>query len=674
MIRIKTIQKVMSCVTAAMLCTTCIGLNSFAEESDTEDAPLYEQTPVTQFRVDNLSPQVETDMDYTDWWYSKWEDCHYIFLPATADRTQLTVTYETEDDTQLYLNDTLIVSGASTALLSDDEFSIRAGETDCGTLKILQSNVGCMYLDTTNGCIDYLDVHWWTTQNGTALVLDTDGSTQYSGRVARISPHGNSSWDYSDKKSYNIKLASKADLYGMGSAKRWVLLGNYLDHSMLRNNVAMEMARAGGVESVTDSVFIDLFSCGSYRGTYQLTERIGVQDNRVNIRDLEEDTQDLNERELSEYEQKVVGAESASDYIENSYKYFDIPNDPSDITGGYLLQFQMWIRYGYRAESGFITSRGQTIQIDGPEYASEAQVLYIRNFVQEMEDALYSDTGYNSLGKHYSEYIDVDSLIRAYLVQEIVMNSDGTFTSFFLWKDSDRTGDGKLHFGPPWDFDLTCNNYPIAKSNSMGDVGYSSRTDNLYITCFPIDGYDTDLTDTHGSNRPTCGVSWIGQLYRRGDIVKRVSEIYFEEFAPYLDALTGADGESTALVTQMAADILPSAEMNNARWHMYGGRKYCKFNTSSGADFMESAELVRSFLENRKAWLDQLWAPMYSGEGYYLLGDVNVDGKCNASDVRMLQQWLLTAGPMTCMPAADLNQDGKIDAQDLSLMKQNLLH
>ena len=196
----------------------------------------------------------------------------------------------------------------------------------------------------------------------------------------------------------------------MGKAKKWALLSNYLDHSMLRNKVTSEISRAGGMEYVMDSVFVDLYADGSYRGTYQLTERVQIQKQRVNIRDLEEETELLNNNELDEYPQILSGIpENSNDqYVVNSYKYYDTPNDPDDITGGYLLQFQLPGRYSYKAESGFITSRGSVIEIDGPEYASKEQVLYIRNFVQEMEDAFYSETGYNSKGKHYSYYIEVD--------------------------------------------------------------------------------------------------------------------------------------------------------------------------------------------------------------------------------------------------------------------------
>lgn len=629
-----------------------------AEDDDKNSMPnLYSQTPIVKFRVSNMSPNTETDLDYTDWWYSKWEDCHYIFLPVTADRSNLIITYKTEKEA-LYLNDKQITSGQMTSILSEkDEFEVTVGDTYCGKLKIMQSNIGCIYLKTSRGGLDELDANRSLMENGQALMLNENGATEYSGSIEKVTAHGNSSWDYSQKKPYNIKLPKKADLYGMGKAKKWALLSNYLDHSMLRNKVTLEMSRAAGMEYVMDSVFVDLYADGSYRGTYQLIERVQIQKNRINICDLEEKTEELNEHELKSYRHSVVGADSTIEYMENSYKYYDIPNNPDDITGGYLLQFQLWGRYGGKADSGFVTSRGQAIEIDGPEYASKEQVLYIRNFVQDMEDALYSDTGYNSKGKHYSDYIDVDSLITAYLVQEVSMNVDATSTSFYLWKDSDLTGDGKLHCGPAWDFDLTYNNFWTIKTNSDGKSGYSANPNNLFVAYFPINGYIE-------SERPTCGVSWIGQLYKHKNIEKRIAEIYFDCFEPYLSDLTESE---EPLIKSMAEEILPSAEMNNARWHMYGGREYCVFGASSGENFMGSVEIVRDFIEKRKTYLSELWMPLL------VRGDVNSDGKFNIADVVSMQKYLLCSGSLNCKQAGDFCEDGVLNIFDLCVMKNELL-
>lgn len=645
-----------------------IELDGDRQEISEAPALQYNEIPITKFEVSNLSPETVTTLDYTDWWYSEWEDCRYIFLPVTADRENLIITYSADDT--LCLNDVHVRSGEMTSLLSKaDTFQVTVGDTDYGTLKIKQSNLGCIYLSTKSGGLDALDNNRNITETGTALMLNSDGGTEYSGTIEKLTAHGNSSWDYSKKKPYNLKLPQKENLYGMGKAKKWTLLANYLDHSMLRNKLTEELCKAAGMECVMDSVFIDLYADGSYRGTYQIYERVQIQKNRVNILDLEESTEKLNSNDLESYPQKVVGAANAYEYMENSYKYYDIPNDPDDITGGYLLQFQQWNRYGYKAKSGFVTSRGQAIAVDGPEYASKAQIEYIRSFVQDMENAIYSDTGYNAKGKHYSDYLDVDSLITAYLVQEISENIDATYSSFYLWKDSDLTGDGKLHFSPAWDFDLSYNNFLTLRVNSDRNIGYSYKPDNLFAAYFPIHGYeDGGKTSSSGSGRPTVGVSWIGQLYKQEDFIERVAKVYFDRFEPFLYSLT--EGKEPYLL-KMAEYIRPSAEMNNIRWHTYGGAAYCVFGSSSGATFMDSAEIVRDFIERRKNWLSDLWQPYI-----WVRGDVNADGVLDIADIVLLQKWLL-AVPNTHLAiwqAADICNDNKLDVFDLCLMKRELLY
>lgn len=646
-----------------------IDLDGETQELSGDISLQYQDTPVDSFTVSNLSPDVTTDLDYVDWWYSEWEDCRYIFLPVTADRDSLVISYCADDTVKL--NGVPVQSGEMTALLGDaDSFQITVGDTDCGTLKIMQSNTGCIYLSTSHGGTDALDNDRSITETGTAFMLNAEGGVEYSGTIEKLTAHGNSSWDYSKKKPYNLKLPQKENLYGMGKAKKWALLSNYLDHSMLRNKLTEEMCKAAGMECVMDSVFVDLYADGSYRGTYQLYERVQIQKNRINIGDLEEVTEKLNSNDLESYQQKVVGVANAYEYKENSYKYFDIPNDPDDITGGYLLQFQQWNRYGHKCQSGFVTSRGQAIGIDGPENASKEQVEYIRSFVQDMEDAIYSDTGYNAKGKHYTEYFDEDSLIIAYLVQEISENIDATYSSFYLWKDSDLTGDGKLHFSPAWDFDLAYNNFPTIRVNSDGNIGYSYEPDNLFAAYFPIHGYeDGGKTSSSGSGRPTVGISWIGQLYKQDNFKKRVAEIYFERFEPFLKSLT--EVESSPLM-KMAENIRPSAEMSNARWHTYGGKKYSVFGSAtSGTSFIDSVSKVGDYIHQRADWLNDLWKP-YT----FIKGDVNGDGELNITDVVLLQKWLL-AVPNTHLSqwqAADLCKDERLDVFDLCLMKRELLY
>ena len=96
------------------------------------------------------------------------------------------------------------------------------------------------------------------------------------------------------------------------------------------------------------------------------------------------------------------------------------------------MELELGSRYPNEA-SGFVTKRSQPVILKSPEYASQAQIEYISGYWQEMEDALYSDTGYNSLGKHYSEYIDTLSYARQYLIEEWSGDWDAGITSNYFY-------------------------------------------------------------------------------------------------------------------------------------------------------------------------------------------------------------------------------------------------
>lgn len=641
-----------------------IGINEGITAADEEEKFFeYKDIPVSSFFVSDLSPQTKSILDRAEWSFSEWEDCHYIFLPATADRKKLHIEYSC-DEGEVYLDGEKIVSGEDTDILSKkDEFKVTTAKgTDCGILKIMQSDHGSIFIQSEGNSFNDLYNNRWLDLTAHSLMLDAEGNVVYDGDIEKVSAHGNSSWDYSKKKPYNIKLPEKTDLFGMGKAKKWVLLSNYLDHSMLRNKLTEEMCKATGMEYTMDSVFVDLYTDYQYAGTYQLCEKVQIQKKRVNITDLEEETEKLNEKKLKEYSRRVVGAADTLEYMENSYKYYDIPNEPDDITGGYLLQLMQWNRYGSKADSGFITSRGQAVSVEGPEYASKAQVEYIRGFVQDMEDAVYSDTGYNSKGRHYTDYIDLDSLVRAYLVQEISMNIDATYNSFYFWKDSDLKGDGKLHFSPAWDFDLSYNNFITSRTNSDGNTGWSSSYNNLFAAYFPIHGSSLTIPE---SGRPTVGMSWIGRLFKNTDFHCRTVDIYFSEFEPFLKKLTGGD---KPYLTEMAEELSKSAEMNNMLWHTYGGKPYLVFGSSSGATYLESVDIVRQFIEKRMNWLGSLWKDDKSK-----MGDVNYDNEINVADLLMLQKWLHGSGKTVYLENSDENSDGVVDVFDLCRLREKIL-
>ena len=524
--------------------------------------------------------------------YLDWAEGWYLFLPAAADRSHLTLRYETAAEEPLLLNGKEAGSGAETGLFAEaDAFTMQAGDAELGTLHVMQSDLGCMYLTLGEGDRAMLDTDKDYSASGSALILAADGAVQYNGLLETVKGRGNSSWAYAPKKPYNIRLAKKASLFGMGAAKKWALLSNYLDQSLLRNEIAFAMSRQAGLDFTPDTAFADLYLDGEYRGVYQVSERVLVHPERVCITDLEAETQKLNDKPLKEYPLRV--AEGTLNGEENgSYQYYEIPNDPADITGGYLIQFQL----RNRAKRGeFITDRGVICEVCGPKYASKAQTEYIRGFVQELEDAIYSADGCNKRGKHYSAYLDTDSLALGYLVQEITENIDGAMTSFYFYKDSDLTGDGKLHYGPVWDFDLAFQNYSRAVTAPDGELRYSVLPEHIYARYVPVSGYSPETAEQTGITAQ----SWIQRLWQDDAFVRRCAVLYEERFDSYLAALTAADG----IITQTAARISPAAEMNCIRWHAFGGAPYKPIGPATGESFSECVGYVRENLAKRRAFL-----------------------------------------------------------------------
>lgn len=248
---------------------------------------------------------------------------------------------------------------------------------------------------------------------------DKDGNTDnlktQTYELEYIRGRGNSTW-MADKKPYKMKFSKKQDLFNMGKNKHWVLLADYYDPSHLRNKATYWIGQQLGMEYTPQGVFVDVVMNGEYYGSYMLCEQVRLDSERVDLDDLE--------------------------------KTPDATDEPT-ITGGYLLSM---FPYGDETEKSFRTSRDNEFLIESPafeDYENDAQYNYIKNYVQATEDAIYG-TDFKNQGKSYKDYMDVDSAVKYYWMQEFSANGDGFIsTSTYLYKKRD----GKLYWGPLWDFD-----------------------------------------------------------------------------------------------------------------------------------------------------------------------------------------------------------------------------
>ena len=461
---------------------------------------------------------------------------HYFFLPSYANA-------ETAK---------LISSEGEETALAEGSVGLAGGET---VELLTASALPAIYITTESGSLAEIHADKSHKEKGTIRVVNTDGSVAYDGALKQIKGRGNTTFQY-EKKPYNIKLEEKVDFFGMGEAKDWCLLANYRDTSYVRNAMVFDYARTMGVDNTTDSQSFDLYINGEYQGLYQMTEKVEIGKNRLDVPDIEEMNEELNpEMDLDEFPAFDLGDKRG----------VSLPNTP-DERNGFLLELDFADRWAEEA-SGFRTEAGQHVVLKYPEYASEEQVDYVSALVQEFESKLLAgDPG-------YLNYIDLDSWVELYLIEEIFEDVDCGLSSIYFY-----VMDGKLVAGPLWDFDLTMGaSYAVENPETLY-AAWRERTEEFTSYYLPA-------------------------LYADETFRNRVEELYASAWSAELHALAEqAEG--------YVENIIASAKMDALRWN-----RDVEATAASG-------DYLSGYIARRADFLDSLWI---EGESYHrvrLMGNV----------------------------------------------------
>ena len=511
------------------------------------------------------------------WWYSSKERKYYLFLPAGTDAGALHLWFDKSADS-VSIDGKKIQSGdAAPFLTPGKEIVLLCGKTR-HTLAVMQSkNVPALFVTTESGSLKKIHANKKNQEPGTLVMLNADGSLEYEGLLTQVKGRGNSTFAL-NKKPYQIKLDKSTDLCGMGKSKTWVLLANFHDNSLIRNSIAFALADAVGLEYTSRFQQTDLYINQEYYGTYLLCEKVEVGNARVDIRDLEEETEELNGQKLEDF--RRFGSNS---YGINKIKGFEIPKDPDDITGGYLMELDYKMRYKNEV-SGFVTKRGQAVVLKSPEYASKAQVEYIRDFMQGFENAIFSSGGIDSKsGKHYSEFVDMPSLLKKYLLEEILKNYDANRSSLFFYKPADEQSPLAMA-GPAWDYD-----------SSIGNYGNERNQDTRQPEQISV---GTDGAEPF---------YWLTALYKQPDFKAAAIKMYYEEFVPVLEHILGQGSNafsSTPTIDSLVDEVEASAAMNFTRWPVFNIQAR---PVKTGANYKENIDYVRNFLKERMEFLADTW-------------------------------------------------------------------
>ncbi len=261
------------------------------------------------------------------------------------------------------------------------------------------------------------------SENGTKILEDAE---------AQMKGRGNGSWTF-NKKPFQIKFNKKQQpLSGTAKAKKWTLINNYGDRTLMRNKVAFDISREVGMPYTPHCEFVDVIYNGEYEGTYQLCDQVEVGDGRVELTEME--TTDI---------------------------------DGENLTGGYFIEIDA---YAYQETSMFYSNRGTPVTIKYPDEddITKEQSYYIQDYFNTFEEALFSKN-FTDEQLGYRQYLDLESFLRYFIICELDGNLD-SFWSTYIYKDRN---DPLMHVGPVWDIDLGFQNYGKPKANDMNDFLYT---------------------------------------------------------------------------------------------------------------------------------------------------------------------------------------------------------
>lgn len=270
------------------------------------------------------------------------------------------------------------------------------------------------------------------------IITDKEGGTSSGFRdgESKIKIRGNSTSGL-DKKPYNIKLSSKRSVLGMVSSKKWSLLANAMDKTLMRNAVALSLAKDMGFAYSSDYRVVEVFVNGVNRGCYMLVESIDIASNKVNIDVDNGDALLQLDLQLSRHDDDV------------SYFYTGSSSDP-------------------------VFAGQQCFGIEKYDYAPIDYVKSVKERVDNVEIAIASGDR-----ETISAVIDVDSFVNYYILLEYCKDVDAALSSKWFYLKDDV-----LYAGPPWDFDLSMGNPSYTYYGGSGYFENYTGSHGLYANKF----------------------------------------------------------------------------------------------------------------------------------------------------------------------------------------------
>ena len=377
------------------------------------------------------------------------------------------------------------------------------------------------------------------------MVIEKQGVVVYEGNIA-IEIRGQSSQMF-PKKQYGFEIRDEnnegidVSLLELPEEEDWILHAPYSDKSLIRNALIYDLSRSIG-RYTSRFRFVELILNDSNEGLYILMEKLKRDNNRIDINKLKESE-----------------------------------NEGEDLTGGYILKIDK--NNPYNDSNSFISSVAphSRILFDTPdeEDITQEQRNYISTYVHDFETALAGDN-FTDPAQGYAPYIDSDSFIDFFLLNELSNNVDGFRLSTWVVKDKNKP----LSMGPIWDFNLAFGNADYCRGGDYNVWAYRFNE-----RC-PGDQWQIPFWWHRLLEDP----AWLSQVQARWNDL-RGAEFSETEIHRKID-------EYVTLLTASG-----SSKSNFTRWQVLN--EYVWPNNYVGGTYEMEIFFLKEWISNRLQWLDE---------------------------------------------------------------------
>jgi hypothetical protein len=430
---------------------------------------------------------------------------------------------------------------------------------------------------TTDGNMPIVSKEDYIT--GTVTVDGGRGFDDLDSTIMEIRGRGNSTWG-APKKPYQMKLDSKEKFLDMPKQKKWIFLAEYSDKSMLRNTLAFELGYLSSLDWTPKSEFAEVYINGEYSGTYNVSEKVEEKSARVDIGDegflLEKDTN---------VQERV---------------------DPDDV---------YFNTSAYQGDDVIVIKEPSIDRIDENDFAYEqdSRFIYIRDYINAFETVLFGDNFADPING-YASYIDIDSFIDWFLINEIAKNVDAKNWSSIYFT---HIPGEKIKMGPLWDFDL-----------GFGNLDYSDAQH--------FEGWWVKYN------------SWLNRLLDDPSFVLQVQDRFKSHYLP--------NKQSILEKIDSKAEMLNLAQQENfEKWQILGVQVWPNRLDRVFDTYEEEVSSLKQWYESRMSWLDQAIGSLNGGT--VTPENISVTFKVDMSALEVNSEGVYLAG-------GDFGQEGFLMTND----------